>query len=523
MRTGQFQIACLKGLSAAFAALVLSACNTAAQVRSVSVDSNGAVVAPTNFFAANATSFGQFVPTAGNGLVLSAGKYHFGQAAPYTVGLIPYATGSNTIGFHPGLQFFPNQGSLSIQGNMGAATVSASDGGDFFGHLKFEFLDVMTVNYSVLTTGSLTGGGNFQPGSRTLSLVNDSTTPGNSRYYGTDAGGTKGFFPLNPGTVTSIGLSVPSWLSVSPTNITDSGTFAVTAAGAQTANRFLATPDGATGAVALRAIVPGDIPSLDASILGSGTVAPARLGSGTLGSTTFLGGDSVFRQVADSQVSPSAAIAKSKISTGSTWADADIPSTVSRITGTEALQNKTVQTTGAGGNNTLKFKDYIILPSPNSCDGTGAVIYTNDNTKAYFGQAAFSGSAAASGNYVEYRIWVPRDIDTSVDLKVEDFKFRLGAADTAGHSYVISMASVADSASSDSPTLAQSVTLTFAGDASGASGDVETISGVTLTNWKSNLTAGQFWVIRLARNGDTDASTQISYSGPLVLSFGRSQ
>src|ERR1051326_847979 len=165
-----------------------------------------------------------------------------------------------------------------------------------------------------------------------------------------------------------------------------------------------------------------------------------------------------------------------------------------------------------------KPKSYLVLASPFSCDGAGAIIYTNDNTKAYFGQAAFSASAATNANYIEYRITVPEDIDTSVDLKVERWKFRLGAADTAAHTYNIGMASVADSASFDSPTIGQWVALSFAGDASGASGDVETVSSVTLTGWRSNMTAGQLLVIRVNRDG-TDASTQISYSGPLVISY----
>ena len=42
---------------------------------------------------------------------------------------------------------------------------------------------------------SLTGGGDLTA-NRTLSLVNDATTPGNSQYYGTDTGGTKGYHTL---------------------------------------------------------------------------------------------------------------------------------------------------------------------------------------------------------------------------------------------------------------------------------------------------------------------------------------
>ena len=53
------------------------------------------------------------------------------------------------------------------------------------------------ANNSVTVTGatSLTGGGDLTA-SRTLSLVNDAGTPGNSRYYGTDGAGAKGFHAL---------------------------------------------------------------------------------------------------------------------------------------------------------------------------------------------------------------------------------------------------------------------------------------------------------------------------------------
>ena len=48
---------------------------------------------------------------------------------------------------------------------------------------------------------SLTGGGDLTT-NRTLSLVNDATTPGNSRYYGTNSGGTKGYHALPVATKT---------------------------------------------------------------------------------------------------------------------------------------------------------------------------------------------------------------------------------------------------------------------------------------------------------------------------------
>lgn len=73
------------------------------------------------------------------------------------------------------------------------------------------------------------------------------------------------------GTVTSVAATVPSWLSVAGSPVTTSGTLAITTAMGQAANRFLATPDGTTGAAALRAIVAGDVSGLSLSIFAAPT------------------------------------------------------------------------------------------------------------------------------------------------------------------------------------------------------------------------------------------------------------
>lgn len=65
---------------------------------------------------------------------------------------------------------------------------------------------------------------------------------------------------IGGGSVTSVALTTPSWLTVAGSPITTSGTLAVTATPALAANQFIATPDGATGAVALRSIAPADLP-----------------------------------------------------------------------------------------------------------------------------------------------------------------------------------------------------------------------------------------------------------------------
>jgi hypothetical protein len=96
------------------------------------------------------------------------------------------------------------------------------------------------------------------------------------------------------GSVTSVALTVPSWLSVSGSPITTSGTLVVTATSGQTANQVLATPNGSSGAASLRALAAADIPNLATSKITSGTFSTDRLGSGTADSTVFLRGDGAW-------------------------------------------------------------------------------------------------------------------------------------------------------------------------------------------------------------------------------------
>ncbi|MFZ1074821.1 MAG: hypothetical protein WAN50_00375 [Minisyncoccia bacterium] len=84
-----------------------------------------------------------------------------------------------------------------------------------------------------------------------------------SGYYGlrVDSSGWVTNTGAAPATVSSVGLTMPSDFTVGSSPVTGSGTIAVTRV-SETANYFLAAPNGSAGTPTYRAIVAADLPSL---------------------------------------------------------------------------------------------------------------------------------------------------------------------------------------------------------------------------------------------------------------------
>src|ERR1041385_432565 len=100
--------------------------------------------------------------------------------------------------------------------------------------------------------------------------------------------------PAGAGTVTSVGLSLPNIFSTSGTPVTGAGTLTGTLA-TQNANLVFSGPTTGSAAIpTFRSLVAADIPGLDAAKVATGTLATARLGSGSASSSTFLRGDSTW-------------------------------------------------------------------------------------------------------------------------------------------------------------------------------------------------------------------------------------
>ena len=203
------------------------------------------------------------------------------------------------------------------------------------------------------------------------------------------------------GTVTSVALTAPSFITVSGSPITSAGTIALSLA-SQTANQVFAAPNGSSGAPTFRSLVAADIPSLTSTYLGlstGGTVSGATTFSGTvaLGSsataTTPTIGDSTTKVATtafvNSQGFLTSAVSSVGLSLPSIFTVTGSPVTsTGTLTGTLASQTANHVFVAPNGSNgtptfrTLVAADIPSLPYLSSSGGTvsGNLTLTGDLT-----------------------------------------------------------------------------------------------------------------------------------------------
>lgn len=223
------------------------------------------------------------------------------------------------------------------------------------------------------------------------------------------------------GTVTSVGLADSTGIfNVSGTPVTTSGTLTLSSLQTQTANTFLAAPNGTTGAPTFRTIVPADISNLtntqlsgsagvtnaNLAVMAAGTVKSNITGSSTTPSdntpTSILDaafgntqGDILYRGA-------SAWTALAPGTSGQTLVSGGASANPSWSSSVTALKAPTVQKFLSTGSQT----GILITQANTAVTATAGAVYTN-NSNSYTllntvasstGPLFFSGSGAISGN-----------------------------------------------------------------------------------------------------------------------------
>lgn len=148
---------------------------------------------------------------------------------------------------------------LSVTSTYGTAT----NPNKYFRLTSTGSLEILNSAYTA-TILSLTDAGALQVPA--ISVAGSTGT--NGQVLASTGSGLQWLTVGGTGTVTSVGLSLPSIFTVTGSPVTSSGTLTATLA-SQTANTFLAAPNGTAGAPTMRAIVAADIPTLNQNTTGS--------------------------------------------------------------------------------------------------------------------------------------------------------------------------------------------------------------------------------------------------------------
>lgn len=226
----------------------------------------------------------------------------------------------------------------------------------------------------------------------------------------------------------------------------------------------------------------------------------------------------------DVSLEPHQAVTLTYSATASRWKVTDMASVTEAnlIMGTNTTADATINHHGLMPEGLFPLRKTLKFNFARNVDGAGCTYpNTNDFTAVNLMVPRFSDSAVSNVNYCVFGVRVPKFVSASVEMTAS-LSVKLTGADTAAHTYHLGMVSVANSAALVA-TAANFITLTLAADASGSSGDVESVNDVTLTGWAAAVTAGNWWYIELRRAGSVDASTVASDLLELEINYNTTQ
>lgn len=252
----------------------------------------------------------------------------------------------------------------------------------------------------VSTAGSVSGGPITSSG--TVQLVNDNATPGNSKYYGTDASGTKGFF--------NVSIGAPGGLNTQ-LQYNNNGVFG-----------------GITGAV-----TDGTAVSLTNAHLLSPTINGAGVGLATL--------------------------AYPNTSSSATITFPTVTGTLATLAGTEALTNKSVNgvtlTTGGGTTTFLNANGTYTTPSGDGTGLIGSTLGVISNTTPGATTETWLGQATKGTASTDHTLFL--GTDTGTDATNAFYSIALGANALTEATNASNSIAIGGSAGYQSPTIANSI------------------------------------------------------------------
>lgn len=254
---------------------------------------------------------------------------------------------------------------------------------------------------------SITGSASTITGtySGTLTSGQVTTALGYTPYNSTNPSG----YTSNTGTVTSVSLSLPTFITVTGSPVTTSGTLTGTLA-SQTANTVFVAPNGTAGAPTFRALAEADIPTLSqAKITNLTTDLSAKA---PLASPAFTGTPSL--PTGTTGVTQTAGNSTTALATTAFVTTAD---NLKANLASPALTGTPTAPTASVGTNTTQLATTAFVNAEIAND---AVLLTGNQTVA--GNKTFSGTTAlASGSTIDGFVIGYRDVPVLISNSARTF------------------------------------------------------------------------------------------------------